>query len=191
MRASASAGAAAIVPVGVIGDVGDTALRLRRRSAPAPESLKDLADGSGELLRGAEEGRASADHRRAGRHRAARRRGRARPRRQACAGGRRGHGRLERLCRAAHRGRPRRRPRYRLRAGRAAARTSPACSAARDVLFLLGADEIDLTEDAAAPSSSISAPMATPARTAPTSSCRAPPTPKSPAPTSTPRAACR
>ncbi len=42
----------------------------------------------------------------------------------------------------------------------------------------------------AAPSSSISAPMATMARTAPTSSCRLPPTPKSRAPTSTPKAGC-
>ncbi len=40
------------------------------------------------------------------------------------------------------------------------------------------------------PSSSISARMATVAHTAPMSSCRAPPTPKSPAPTSTPKAAC-
>ena len=43
----------------------------------------------------------------------------------------------------------------------------------------------------ATPSSSISAATAMPARTAPTSSCPAPPTPRNRAPTSTPRAGCR
>ena len=110
---------------------------------------------------------------------------------QARAGGRRGQRRLERLCRPAHGGRARRRPRPRLRAGRGRQRRRRhAAAATLDVLFLLGADEIDMAAPAA-PSSSISARMATPARTAPTSSCRAPPTPRSPAPTSTPRAACR
>ena len=61
----------------------------------------------------------------------------------------------------------------------------------RDVLFLLGADEIDMTATGERLRRLSSAPMATPARTAPTSSCRAPPTPRSPAPTSTPKAACR
>ena len=60
--------------------------------------------------------------------------------------------------------------------------------AALDLLFLLGADEIDV--EPRTPSSSTSAPMATAAPTAPTSSCRAPPTPRRPRPTSTPRAAC-
>ena len=54
-----------------------------------------------------------------------------------------------------------------------------------DLLFLLGADEIDVPDGAA--SSSISARMAMPARIAPTSSCPAPPTPKNPAPGSTPK----
>ena len=57
-----------------------------------------------------------------------------------------------------------------------------------DVLFLLGADEIEV---APGPSSSISAPMATAAPIAPTSSCRAPPIRKNPRSTSTPKAACR
>ena len=72
-----------------------------------------------------------------------------------------------------------------------AASTPPAMAqaGALDVLFLLGADEIDVAPRRLRRLSS--ARMATAARTAPTSSCRARPTPKSPAPTSTPRAACR
>ena len=59
-----------------------------------------------------------------------------------------------------------------------------------DVLYLLGADEIDCRQPAR-PSSSTRAATATPAPTAPTSSCRAPPTPRRAPPTSTPRAARR
>ena len=74
--------------------------------------------------------------------------------------------------------------------GRAGA-TSPASSRAADratieVLYLLGADEIDLAISAR-PLSSIRAITATAARRAPTSCCRAPPIPRRTAPTSTPR----
>ena len=57
-----------------------------------------------------------------------------------------------------------------------------------DVLFLLGADEVKVPT---APLWFTSAPMATVARIVPTSSCRARPTLKSPAFTSTPKAGCR
>ena len=58
------------------------------------------------------------------------------------------------------------------------------------VVYLLGADEIDCRGWAKA-FVVYQGTTAMPAPSAPTSSCRAPPTPKSPAPTSTPRAACR
>ena len=88
----------------------------------------------------------AADHRRAGRARPRRRRwpccrSRRRPP-QAVGAVTRG---LERLLRAAHRRRARRRARSRLRAGRGRPRLRAAMArpAALDVLFLLGADEID------------------------------------------------
>ncbi len=62
--------------------------------------------------------------------------------------------------------------------------------ASMDVLFLLGADELDFSAKKAA-SRSISAAMATPAHLPPTSSCRALPIRKSPAPGSIPKAASR
>ncbi len=87
--------------------------------------------------------------------------------------------RLERLLRAAHRGRARRRPRPRLRAGRRRPRRrGDGARAALDLLFLLGADEIEVEPGRLRRLSS--APMATAAPTAPTSSCRAPPTPRRP-----------
>ena len=55
--------------------------------------------------------------------------------------------------------------------------------------FSLCADELDPSRQQRL--ASISPRMALPARTAPTSSCRPPPTPRNPAPTLTPRAACR
>ena len=119
------------VPVGVDRRCRRHALRLSDARRRRRNRCSDLADGAGRLLRGAEEGRASADHRRAGRaSRGPTARavlGLAAKLAQAVDAV---DGRLERLCRAAHRGRPRRRPRHRLRAGDAAARTSPACSAA-------------------------------------------------------------
>ena len=102
---------------------------------------------------------------------------------------------LERLQRAAHRGGARRRPRSRLRAGRRAGATSPASSPAAQT----GEIEVRLSarrrrdrhraarqglRDLPGPS------RRSRRRTAPTSSCRAPPIPRRTAPTSTPRAAC-
>jgi len=66
--------------------------------------------------------------------------------------------------------------------------TQMAKAGALDVLFNLGADEIEI---APARSRSISARMAMPGRTAPTSFSPARPTRKSPAFSSTPKAACR
>jgi NADH-quinone oxidoreductase subunit G len=110
---------------------------------------------------------------------------------KARAGGRRGFRRLERLCGAAYGGFACRRARHRLRAGRGRQERRRAwCLAQVDVLFLLGADELNLSRGGRMASSSISARMATRALTEPTSSCRARPTPKSQAPTSTPRAGC-
>ena len=100
-------------------------------------------------------------------------------------------GRLERLLRAAHGGRP------------ASARsTSASCPAAgglnarrdgggRRARCRCSCSAPTRSTSRPAPSSSISAPTATAARIAPTSSCRAPPIRRNPASTSTPRAACR
>ena len=60
-----------------------------------------------------------------------------------------------------------------------------------DVLYLLGADEIELPGGGQVRSSSTRATTATAARIAPTSSCRAPPTPRRAPPTSTPKGARR
>ena len=108
---------------------------------------------------------------------ARRRRGGAVARRQGGAVARRGQGRLERLQRAAQRGVARRRPRPRPRSGARAGSTrarwprparSTCCSTSAPTR----------STSSPAPSSSTSARMATAARIAPTSSCRAPPTPR-------------
>ena len=75
------------VPVGVIGEVGDTRYDYETLGA-GPESLRDLADGKASFFEVLKKADAAADHRRAGRARAARRRGRARPCGEAGAGGR-------------------------------------------------------------------------------------------------------
>ena len=54
------------LPVGVIGDVGDLRYDYEQLGA-GPETLKELAEGSGKFFSGAEESKAAADHRRAGR----------------------------------------------------------------------------------------------------------------------------
>ena len=83
----------------------------------------------------------------------------------------------------------RRRARSRLRAGGGRHRRSPAWrQGALDVVFNLGADEIDIAPGAFV---SIRARTAIVALTAPTSSCPVRPTRRNPAPTSTSRGACR
>ena len=105
------------LPVGVIGDVGDTRYDYEQLGA-GPESLKDLADGNGKFFQRSEESDASADHRRprcagapgwCGRTRPG---GEARCRRQ-CR-----QGRLEWFCGSPQCSGTRRRSRSRLRAGR-------------------------------------------------------------------------
>ena len=100
---------------------------------------------------------------------------------------------LERLQRAAHRGGPRRRPRPRLRAGRGRARRRRhrrRRRAGRDRGRLPARRRRDRHRAARRRlRRSTRATTATAARTAPTSSCRAPPTPRRTPPTSTPRAA--
>ena len=102
---------------------------------------------------------------------------------------------LERVQRAAPRRGAGRRPRSGLRAGRRAGAMSPASSTAAasgeiEVLYLLGADEIDTRRSRPGLCRSIRAITATAARRAPMSCCRARPIPRRTAPTSTPRAAC-
>ena len=106
-------------------------------------------------------------------------------------GGRR---RLERLQRAAHRGRARRRARSRLPAAKGRPRhgrdSGGRHRAATSTSSICSAPTRSTRRNSAKRSSSIKARTATPARTAPMSSCRAPPTPNRTAPTSTPKAAC-
>ena len=92
--------------------------------------------------------------------------------------------------RAAHRGLARRRARHRLRAGRGRPQRR-ADGGGRRARRPLPARRRRDRHRRPAPSSSISAPTATAARIAPTSSCRAPPIRRNPASTSTPKAACR
>ena len=99
-------------------------------------------------------------------------------------------GRLERLLRAAHRGLARRRPRHRLRAGRGRARCAPDDGRAARSTLLVPARRRRDRRRRPAPFVVYIGTHGDAARTAPTSSCRARPTPRSPAPTSTPRAGC-
>ena len=145
----------------------DVRLQVSRRRAGQLQGPQGRASG----VRRAGQGEAAADHRRPGRACAGRRRGGA-----ACGVGdwprrRRVQGRLERLQRAAHGGRARRRPRPGLPAGegrqgragimrlRRRARSRRCCCSAwtRSIRSKLGKAK-----------SSISAPTATPARIAPT-----------------------
>ena len=117
MPASASAGAPANSRSALIGEKADLTYPYDYLGA-GPETLAELAAGKAQLRRDAEEGRASADHRRRRRAGAARRRRGRGAGRQGRDRARRRQGRLERLQRAAHRGVARRRARHRLRAGR-------------------------------------------------------------------------
>ena len=103
----------------------------------------------------------------------------------------RGHGGLERLFGLAHGGITGRRARRRLRARYAAAATRQemAASGALDVVFLLGADEIEIAPGAFVVY--VGSARRSRARTAPTSSFRARPIRRNPAFTSTPKDACR
>ncbi len=121
----------------------DLQLRLSRRR---PGDARRARGGPRRIRRDAEEGRAAADHPRRRRAGAAGRRGGRGARRQGCGRARRGQGRLERLLASCT---PRRRASARSTSAscRARADSTPADmakSGALDVLFLLGADEIDV-----------------------------------------------
>ena len=155
MRASASAGAPASSPIGVIGEQADLTYAYDYLGA-GPETLAELADGKqrfAETLKSAERPLIIVGAGRAGARRTARRSLALAA--KAAIDARRGQGRLERLLRAAHRGSRVGGARHRLRAGRGRPRRrrSMAQAGALDVLFLLGADEIDVPRRA--PSSSI------------------------------------
>ena len=180
------------LPVGVIGERADLTYAYDYLGA-GPESLAELAAGDSdfaETLKAAKRPLIIVGAGRLSRGRMARR-SLARWRAKACASTRRGQGRLERLLRAAHRGLARRRARHRLRARARAACTRRQMAALGDARCVVPARRRRDRHRAPARSSSTSAPMATAAPTAPTSSCRARPIPKSPAPMSTPRAGCR
>ena len=135
------------VPIGLIGEQVDLTYPYDYLGA-GPETLADVAAGNARLRQDPRRGEAAADHRRAGRTRRGRtgtRSCRSRRRSRPAANGRRG---LERPRRPAHRRRARRRARSRLRAARRRPRRRRHGRRARrpgelDVLFLLGADEID------------------------------------------------
>ena len=143
MRASASAGAPGDLPIGVIGEAGDLRYDYEHLGA-GTETLKDLAAGNGEFVEVLKKAKHPLIIVGQGALARARRRGGARPGGQARAGGRRGQ-------RTAGTALPCCTMRRRASAASTsascrarAARTSPACWASIDVLFLLGADEIDM-----------------------------------------------
>ena len=72
MPASASAGASGNLPIGVIGEVGDTRYDYEVLGA-GPDTLAELAEGRGSFFEMLQKAEAPADHRRPGRARARRR----------------------------------------------------------------------------------------------------------------------
>ena len=137
------------LPIGLIGMPADLTYDYEHLGA-GPETLTELASGSHPFLDKAEGRRAAAGHRRPGRAVAPRRRRRAVAGSQGCNGHRRGEAepRLERLQRVAYRRRSRRRPRSRLcprqGGGDVEAILEGAQSGDIDVVYLLGADEIEV-----------------------------------------------
>ena len=176
MRASASAGARATCRSALIGEKADLTYPYDYLGAGAETLARFGQSKFAEALKA----QAAAVHRRRGRARRARRRGdRSRwpPRPRSTSAPSRTAGTASSCCTPRRRGR---RARSRLRAGRGRPRyRRDGAAGALDVLFLLGADEIDVPRRV--PSSSTSAPMATAARIAPTSSCPAPPIRRNPA----------
>jgi NADH-quinone oxidoreductase subunit G len=79
------------IKIGVIGEMGDLRYDYEQLGA-GPETLKELADGKHKFFKHAEIGQEADGHRRAGRSGARRRRGRPRPCRQGGRRGRRGQG---------------------------------------------------------------------------------------------------
>ena len=132
-------------PIALIGERADLTYTYDYLGA-GPETLAELAAGKQRIRRDAQEGRAAADHPRRRRAGAAGRRGGCRAGRQGRGRARRGQGRLERLL-ASCTPRPRASARSTSASCRARAGSTPAHMAkagALDVLFLLGADEIDV-----------------------------------------------
>ena len=186
MRASSSASrqCQGRLPIGLIGERGRSHLCLRlsrRRPRDARQDRRRLAS----IPEDARRRRAADADPGAGGARAARRRGGA----GACRQGGDRHGRaqarprLERLQRAAHRRRARRRPRSRLRSGQRRSRcrrpfSTRAGAGEIDVVYLLGADEIDMDAAGRRLRHLSGQPRRSRARIAPTSSCPAPPIPR-------------
>ena len=194
MRASASAGARAVSPSALIGERADLTYPYEYLGA-GPQTLKDVADGKHSfagVLRDAKHPMVIV-----GAGAAARADGAAvlaAAAKIALLAGRGQGCRLERLQRAAHGGLARRGPRPRLRAGRRAGSTWRHAAAAAwqlDVVYLLGADEIDMARARQGVRRLPGQPRRCRRASAPTWSCRAPPTPRRAPPTSTSRAARR
>ena len=135
-------------PIGLIGERADLTYHYDYLGA-GPETLAEVAAGRGAFAEILKKAAAPADHRRhrqRWRGRTARRSPRSPPRsRSSSAAG----GRLERLLGPAHRGRAGRRARLRLRARPGGLTAGEmAAAGALDVVFLLGADEIEIAPGA-------------------------------------------